>query len=126
MVGGGGKGKHITGSFTSVNNGSGTSTQNSFNVSGVTFDPKMICIKRTSYVNVENTPELVSTAWWDFENSVGSVSSASNGGNGFVWNNSVMTATRSGSVLTVAINNCSFAGDMYEGGYGTYQYHIYG
>ena len=75
MVGGGGKGKHITGSFTSVNG----NNQRSFQVSGVTFDPKMICINRTSYVNVENTPELVSTAWWDFENSVGSVSSASNG-----------------------------------------------
>ena len=123
--GGGGGQKYLTGSFTST---SGTS-QKSFTVAGLDFEPKLLIIRRTSYVNVKNTPDIVCIAFKDFERDIcACVNTAIEG----AWSASAyhpssptITLSKSGDITTVTLNQL-LSGDSFEDAYGNYNYYFYG
>ena len=125
-AGGGGGQKYLTGSFTST---SGTS-QKSFTVAGLDFEPKLLIIRRTSYVNVKNTPDLVCIAFKDFEHDIcagvnTSIETAYNTGSSAHISNFTIALSKSGDVTTVTLNQL-LSGDSFEDAYGTYSYYFYG
>ena len=127
-AGGGGGQKYLTGSFTST---SGTS-QKSFTVAGLDFEPKLLIISRNSYVNVRNTPEIAHIIWCDFERNIKSYVSTSlesgyySGGANFGESVSV-ALSKSGDTTTVTISGApKFSGDSFEDAYGNYNYYFYG
>ena len=125
-AGGGGGQKYLTGSFTST---SGTS-QKSFTVAGLDFEPKLLIIRRTSYVNVRNTPDLVCIAFKDFEHDIcagvnTSIKTAYNTGSSAHISNFTIALSKSGDVTTVTLNQL-LSGGSNEDGYGNYNYYFYG
>ena len=125
-AGGGGGQKYLTGSFTST---SGTS-QKSFTVAGLDFEPKLLIIRRTSYVNVKNTPDLVCIAFKDFEHDIcagvnTSIETAYNTGSSAHISNFTIALSKSGDVTTVTLNQL-LSGGSNEDGYGNYNYYSYG
>ena len=125
-AGGGGGQKYLTGSFTST---SGTS-QKSFTVAGLDFEPKLLIIRRTSYVNVRNTPDLVCIAFKDFEHDIcagvnTSIETAYNTGSSAHISNFTIALSKSGDVTTVTLNQL-LSGGSNEDGYGNYNYYFYG
>ena len=125
-AGGGGGQKYITGSFTST---SGTS-QKSFTVAGLDFEPRLLIIRRTSYVNVKNTPDLVCIAFKDFEHDIcagvnTSIETAYNTGSSAHISNFTIALSKSGNVTTVTLNQL-LSGGSNEDGYGNYNYYFYG
>ena len=119
-AGGGGAQKYLTGSFTST---SGTS-QKSFTVAGLDFEPKLLIIRRTSYVNVKNTPDIVCIAFKDFERDIcAGVNTSSS--TAYHPSNFTITLSKSGDTTTVTLNQ-QLSGDSYEDAYGTYNYYFYG
>ena len=125
-AGGGGGQKYITGSFTST---SGTS-QKSFTVAGLDFEPRLVIIRRTSYVNVKNTPDLVCIAFKDFEHDIcagvnTSIETAYNTGSSAHISNFTIALSKSGNVTTVTLNQL-LSGGSNEDGYGNYNYYFYG
>ena len=125
-AGGGGGGKCLAGTFTST---SGTS-QKSFTVAGLDFEPKLLIIRRTSYVNVRNTPDLVCIAFKDFEHDIcagvnTSIETAYNTGSSAHISNFTIALSKSGDVTTVTLNQL-LSGGSNEDGYGNYNYYFYG
>ena len=125
-AGGGGGGKYLAGTFTST---SGTS-QKSFTVAGLDFEPKLLIIRRTSYVNVRNTPDLVCIAFKDFEHDIcagvnTSIETAYNTGSSAHISNFTIALSKSGDVTTVTLNQL-LSGGSNEDGYGNYNYYFYG
>ena len=119
-AGGGGGGKYLAGTFTST---SGTS-QKSFTVAGLDFEPKLLIIRRTSYVNVKNTPQIVCMAFKDFEHDIcAGVNTSSS--TAYHPSNFTITLSKSGDTTTVTLNQ-QLSGDSYEDAYGTYNYYFYG
>ena len=116
----GGGHKYLTGSFTST---SGTS-QKSFTVAGLDFEPKLLIIRRTSYVNVKNTPQIVCMAFKDFEHDIcAGVNTSSS--TAYHPSNFTITLSKSGDTTTVTLNQ-QLSGDSFEDAYGTYSYYFYG
>lgn len=124
-AGGGGGQKYLTGSFTST---SGTS-QKSFTVAGLDFEPKLLIIRRTSYVNVKNTPDIVCIAFKDFERNIcACVNTAIEdawASSAYHPSNATITLSKSGDVTTVTLNQ-PLSGDSFENAYGAYNYYFYG
>ena len=119
-AGGGGGQKYLTGSFTST---SGTS-QKSFTVAGLDFEPKLLIIRRTSYVNVKNTPQIVCMAFKDFEHDIcAGVNTSSS--TAYHPSNFTITLSKSGDTTTVTLNQL-LSGDSFEDAYGNYNYYFYG
>lgn len=124
-AGGGGGQKYLTGSFTST---SGTS-QKSFTVSGLDFEPKLLIIRRTSYVNVKNTPDIVCIAFKDFERDIcACVNTAIEdalSASAYHPSSPTITLSKSGDITTVTLNQL-LSGDSFEDAYGNYNYYFYG
>ena len=124
-AGGGGGQKYLTGSFTST---SGTS-QKSFTVAGLDFEPKLLIIRRTSYVNVKNTPDIVCIAFKDFERDIcACVNTAIEdawSASAYHPSSPTITLSKSGDVTTVTLNQ-PLSGDSFEDAYGNYNYYFYG
>ena len=119
-AGGGGGQKYLTGSFTST---SGTS-QKFFTVAGLDFEPKLLIIRRTSYVNVKNTPDIVCIAFKDFEHDIcAGVNTSSS--TAYHPSNFTITLSKSGDTTTVTLNQL-LSGDSFEDAYGNYNYYFYG
>ena len=131
-AGGGGGQKYLTGSFTST---SGTS-QKSFTVAGLDFEPKLLIIQRTNYVNVRNSGEILFNAWKDFEHGIcdGVVTSQSSSGTygsgtstHYLQTYKTIDLSKSGSITTVTLSSqLQLSGDSFEDAYGTYNYYFYG
>ena len=118
--GGGGAQKYLAGSFTSVK----TTNQKTFTVAGLDFEPKLLIIRRTSYVNVKNTPDIVCMAFKDFEHDIcAGVNTSSS--TAYHPSNFTITLSKSGDTTTVTLNQ-QLSGDSYEDAYGTYNYYFYG
>ena len=125
-AGGGGGQKYLTGSFTST---SGTS-QKSFTVAGLDFEPKLLIISRSSYVNVTNNPTIVCIAFKDFERNIcAGVNTSVNGvystGSSEHPSSFTIALSKSGDVTTVSLNQ-PLSGDSSEDAYGNYNYYFYG
>lgn len=129
---GGGELQCIMGSFSSPSN----KESQSFTVSGVTFEPKIIAIRRASSAYAgTNDAEIIDVLFFDVENSrvfwfysnhgrdyTGSMGQCNNGSG---------TVTKNGSSVTIAFSG--FGGyfsqwDMWNEHvmYGSYEYYIYG
>ena len=125
-AGGGGGQKYLTGSFTST---SGTS-QKSFTVAGLDFEPKLLIISRSSYVNVTNNPTIVCIAFKDFERNIcagvnTSVNNVYSAGSSAHPSSFTITLSKSGDVTTVSLNQL-LSGGSSEDAYGNYNYYFYG
>ena len=123
---GGGGGKYLAGTFTSTSG----SNQRTFTVAGLDFEPKLLIIRRTSYVNVKNTPDLVCIAFKDFEHDIcagvnTSIETAYNTGSSAHISNFTIALSKSGDVTTVTLNQL-LSGGSNEDGYGNYNYYFYG
>lgn len=131
-AGGGGGQKYLTGSFTST---SGTS-QKSFTVAGLDFEPKLLIIQRTDYVNVSNNGKILFSAWKDFEHGicdgvVTSQSSSGTHGSGaathYLQTYKTIDLSKSGNITTVTLSSqLKLSGSSSEDAYGTYSYYFYG
>lgn len=131
-AGGGGGQKYLTGSFTST---SGTS-QKSFTVAGLDFEPKLLIIQRTNYVNVSNSCEILFNAWKDFEHGIcdGVVTSQSSSGTygsgkatHYLQTYKTIDLSKSGNITTITLSSqLKLSGSGSEDAYGTYNYYFYG
>lgn len=119
-AGSGGGMKYLEGSFTSVK----TTNQKSFTVAGLDFEPKLLIIRRASYVNVTNTPQIVCMAFKDFEHDIcAGVNTSSS--TAYHPSNFTITLSKSGDTTTVTLNQ-QLSGDSFEDAYGNYNYYFYG
>lgn len=131
-AGGGGGQKYLTGSFTSTSG----SNQRTFTVAGLDFEPKLLIIQRTNYVNVRNSGEILFNIWKDFEHGIcdGVVTSQSSSGTygsgkstHYLQTYKTIDLSKSGNITTVTLGSqLQLSGDSFEDAYGTYSYYFYG
>ena len=131
-AGGGGGQKYLTGSFTSTSG----SNQRTFTVAGLDFEPKLLIIQRTNYVNVRNSCEILFNAWKDFEHSIcaGVVTYQSSSGTygsvnaiDYLQTYKLIDLSKSGNITTVTLSSqLELSGSSSEDAYGTYSYYFYG
>ena len=127
-AGAGGKLKLVTGSFTS----SKTETQKSFTVQGLTFEPKVIAIKRTSIS--EGTTgggtgaALIYCAFSDLENGTGFLMPDNSGTFTGFKTSSYLSVSESDGTFTVNLKTYTFSHytSTSKLSYGKYTYYIYG
>lgn len=120
--------KPLTGSFTS----SKTATQKSFTVQGLTFEPKVIAIKRTSLM--EGTTgggvgaDLIYCAFSDLENGTGFLMPDDNNTFGGFKTSSYLSVSESDGTFTVNLKTYTFSEytSTTQLSYGKYTYYIYG
>lgn len=134
-AGGGGKLNHITGSFTSPSN----AESRSFTVTGITFTPKIIAVKRNwsarSDPDGNSTSDgMIDVLFFDAANNIAFAFISGHNRN-YVGNMQQITPTGTVSIesgtLTVSIGGyaATFSTpDMWDNyfEYGNYTYHIYG
>ena len=127
-AGGAGGMKYVTGSFTS----SKTEKQKSFTVRGLTFEPKVIAIKRTSLtegsIGGGTDDSLIYCAFSDLENGTGFLMPDTSGVSGGFKTSSYLSVSESDGTFTVKLKTYTFSDYTSTSrlSYGNFTYYIYG
>ncbi|MBE5784406.1 MAG: hypothetical protein E7330_01255 [Clostridiales bacterium] len=123
-AGAGGGLKLVTGSFTSSN----TETQEKFTVSGLTFEPKIVAIRRTSLTDGDAVGgnNMLICAFSDLETNIGFCGYGISG-SGTVKTSSALTVSGCNGTYTVTSSTYPFSYVAFgKANYGKYTYYIYG
>lgn len=120
-VGGGGGQNFLHGTFT----GNSSYEQKSFSVSGLTFEPKQIFVRRTA---TSGSAGLLFNGYTDFENNVGTITyGAGTNGREAVYDHPVFVKSVNGDTYTFETTGVGYYGRFsVSGTAGTYSYYIYG
>ena len=125
-AGGGGGKKFLSGTFSTA----ARTDQNYFTVSGLDFEPRVICIWRTSYANTGTSAvptSIARIAWFDVETGSGDLGQGNNGGDGG-FGSCAISISKNGAITTITTPSCYYSeSSNYTGNaYGSFMYNIYG
>lgn len=122
----GGKMNSVSGTFTA----SKTATQKSFTVQGLTFEPKVIAIKRTSIsegsIGPGGSSSLLICAFTDLESRTGFYTEGNDGSGKLKTTSCLSVSGGDGTYTVTSAHEFSFYDSSTQLSYGKFAYYIYG